>query len=1017
MASTSNATGNIGEQPVWITMHLTAGNTIGKLTDIYRSSGNGWCFYNSILHAFKQPDTPQNAQCLAQAMVEEIKKLPNYESVVRAAVMSTKVEDHHGKYIAHPTQKGNQIYKKLIINGKTVLDEFNKELEERDISGNRIPTGEHEPYYYKGIYTQKTVTQTEPGKYYIRSGEQIREAIREDNINGYLTSLHTPLNNDITIGPVTWPDIGLMKDVIFSMFKTPFLIYRPGFQYDSEFSRPGTENQQHIVFYGSGAHFDLMRFHKPLPQITNYDTQHDELNKLLEVCANQSTTTATTIPATTTATPSDEIIPYNDIFQTSLDTYIKDPTPTNKNDLDVKIKTAKEIRNRNINSSVSDLLYVGLPDNDPTKNKPENIIAEINRLIDYGICIDTQLKRFNILRFIVEVRGLAGAKDMSNLQDSCKPGYIVKLESASATPVSELATQVKTVSEELKKAQDAHSALMGPADKTLIEANTAAGAYLKEAQDAATALGITLPTSTSAKTSLLSSLRSGASSAYSGAASAYNRAASGVTAGIHAVSGGVQALLTNAIGSLSRNNNVLKTLEEKAKSVSEDSAEGIEIKKQIAELRKEIADLEKNIADLNAAAFKDKIATLEMQGKTSSDEIAKLKVQLKKLTERPATVVTKVEVPSVPVAFSSAVDAKLRNYRPLVKVVATATVTDVSATVIDVSGKKVVAPPVDPTKVPTWAASMFAYTDTKACNSSMFMPDGCESQTLLRHLIGADQIKRSDRFEKSAPMMALRDLQKRLTIETDPEKRNALERQIKENYTDQTRTIDIVTKDGKRLPFTVANPYLAQDQRSKVVSFGDPASNKKEHPIISENLAIINTGIFPKEVLADNAMTISLLRSMWSCGQGGSSTSPDCYPLQVLGELYEYQEVKKQKSYSGRAKELLKFPEWPVIQTMAAALRYALPTATITPDISDGRIDVSGATNPPAAVQNTNGSAGQTTGIAPVITPSAATVVPPPTKFNQPFLPTSFGGGMRMTNFLIPNTFGFAPLRPGPPKT
>ena len=347
------------------------------------------------------------------------------------------------------------------------------------------------------------------------------------------------------------------------------------------------------------------------------------------------------------------------------------------------------------------------------------------------------------------------------------------------------------------------------------------------------------------------------------------------------------------------------------------------------------------------------VARMEIMARDTTKRVDGLEKQIealkKEIIRLTPSVVERSAVAAAPLPnFSRKIQEKLTSYNRIYKIpISTPTPTDVSDAPIDVSDA-----PIDPKAMPGWAKNLFTHEKAQACLGSSFMPNGCENEVMFQHLKAADSVKNSKRFENSAAMKRFEELQEKLRTEQDDNKRKALKKEITENYPD--RTVQIVTKGGPQM-LRVPNPYRAHKYRT--VSFGAPSGTDDPDTtsMRSMNLAITDTKLFPGEVLADKAMTVSLLRSLWSCN--GTATSPDCFPLQVLGELYENKEFEKQKAVKGYAQKLLNTDVWSTIDMIAVSLKDALPIATFDPSANPVAATTPVTSTPSNAAEN----AGSTT--------------------------------------------------------
>jgi hypothetical protein len=86
--------------------------------------------------------------------------------------------------------------------------------------------------------------------------------------------------------------------------------------------------------------------------------------------------------------------------------------------------------------------------------------------------------------------------------------------------------------------------------------------------------------------------------------------------------------------------------------------------------------------------------------------------------------------------------------------------------------------------------------------------------------------------------------------------------------------------------------------------------------------------LVPKQIIADKAMAVAILESLWYCGQNPMvSDDPRCFPLRRLGELKEYQADKIQRSQAVEAKAIIEHSEWPALKLMLIYLKQAVAGA------------------------------------------------------------------------------------------
>lgn len=212
-----------------------------------------------------------------------------------------------------------------------------------------------------------------------------------------------------------------------------------------------------------------------------------------------------------------------------------------------------------------------------------------------------------------------------------------------------------------------------------------------------------------------------------------------------------------------------------------------------------------------------------------------------------------------------------------------------------------------------------------------------------------------------------------------------LERELKSGYPDVAIHIRNAT-DGMIHEFTVPNPYRAlayREDRRNPVNFANPkgyggSAKDLSGNMYSQNIKLLDA-LAPPALIADSAMAISLLESLWFCGSNPTvSNDPRCYPARILGELREWQANKDQTARGRHAKEVIDADSsWGVTKQLMTALENAVAGATEFPYI-ETRTGVK--KNKPKPVP------------APVVVQATPAGGPPPGHVAAPVTPPAGGG-------------------------
>ncbi len=239
-----------------------------------------------------------------------------------------------------------------------------------------------------------------------------------------------------------------------------------------------------------------------------------------------------------------------------------------------------------------------------------------------------------------------------------------------------------------------------------------------------------------------------------------------------------------------------------------------------------------------------------------------------------------------------------------------------------------------------------------------------------------------------------------------------LERELKSGYPDVAIHIRNAT-DGMIHEFTVPNPYRAlayREDRRNPVNFANPkgyggSAKDLSGNMYSQNIKLLEA-LAPPSLIADSAMAIALLESLWFCGSNPTvSNDPRCYPARILGELREWQANKDQTARGRHAKEVIDADSsWGVTKQLMTALENAVAGATEFPYI-EVRMGVQknkpkptptpAPTPAPVVTQTTPAGTPSPGHVAAPVTPPAGGVATPTggTPTGGGTTPTGGGGG------------------------
>lgn len=227
--------------------------------------------------------------------------------------------------------------------------------------------------------------------------------------------------------------------------------------------------------------------------------------------------------------------------------------------------------------------------------------------------------------------------------------------------------------------------------------------------------------------------------------------------------------------------------------------------------------------------------------------------------------------------------------------------------------------------LPTWAAELASELASlpNACKTSEFVTGDCTAKTLKERVQLGIQEAQEGRLSKRLTDPELREYQRRLqalTAETDPVKKETLQKQFDKFYPAMPITIrDPVTNEDH--VYILPNPYKAMESREAATTFADPAG--------SQNVQIA-TRLIPSEILADKAMTIAVLESLWFCGQNQTvGDDPRCFSARLLGEFRQHSAGRLQSAVKIEADDILKNYEWPALKLMLMSIKNATSGAGI----------------------------------------------------------------------------------------
>ena len=240
----------------------------------------------------------------------------------------------------------------------------------------------------------------------------------------------------------------------------------------------------------------------------------------------------------------------------------------------------------------------------------------------------------------------------------------------------------------------------------------------------------------------------------------------------------------------------------------------------------------------------------------------------------------------------------------------------------------------DADHVPAWVPKKYFSEDdyrkaTQTCGSVSFVTQDCLERAILEDIFrGKDYVenrrlaKRVDpamiRYNELAAKKAALEAAPEQTLETMKGLESVKSKLSAEYYDEQV--IIRNPKDNKAKVYKVPNPYVALAYREKdtagPVNFANPATlaNPNLDPggkMLAANTELLNA-LAPTEMIADHAMAVALLESLWFCGRNPTlSNDPRCFPARLLGELREWNASKEQLARKEAVADVLGSSTWP----------------------------------------------------------------------------------------------------------
>lgn len=237
-------------------------------------------------------------------------------------------------------------------------------------------------------------------------------------------------------------------------------------------------------------------------------------------------------------------------------------------------------------------------------------------------------------------------------------------------------------------------------------------------------------------------------------------------------------------------------------------------------------------------------------------------------------------------------------------------------------------------KLPGWSTGSFNPDKIpEACKTTSMRTGDCLDKTVRDDIYTADDYARDGRLVKRVDDPHLIEY-RRLVDEKDQANVNKAD-QIQKKIDRMYHSHFVHIRDPKTRLIRrriVPNPYVALSYREEeATTFATPGGvSKYDKPygtMKKQNFQLLQE-LVPKQIIADKAMAVAILESLWYCGQNPMvSDDPRCFPLRLLGELKEYQADKIQRSQAVEAKAIIEHSEWPALKLMLIYLKQAVAGA------------------------------------------------------------------------------------------
>ena len=313
---------------------------------------------------------------------------------------------------------------------------------------------------------------------------------------------------------------------------------------------------------------------------------------------------------------------------------------------------------------------------------------------------------------------------------------------------------------------------------------------------------------------------------------------------------------------------------------------------------------------------------------------------------------------------------------------------------------------------------------TPLCKQSKVMTADCLPKVVRDDIYTASEFADENRLVKRIDdpyLIEYQRLVKAREEETDIMKKFQIAMQLYYKYPNRSVYIRNPV-DNTIHSRVVPNPYKALSYREDgATTFESPNGGSRfdEGGIMKQQNIQLLKELVPSQIVANKAMSIAILESLWYCGQNPTiSDDPRCFPARLLGELREYHAERVQRTQEKEAKAVVQ-TEWPAIKMMLAATRQAL-AGSQTFSFREGLLTPIIAKKKPTIVPTapTLAPAAPTLApAAPTLAPTAATLAltkpalpppsrerpapPPPMQTNVRIVPRQLGGG------------GIRPILPG----